>query len=137
MRSYQTRYTMRSSVPSGLPNRYPQSLSILLLPLYLRMPLVPCPSPSSLYLPPPTFGSPSPSSLYLRTPAVAQSSAKLSGSGGEKLIFTPHRPHHIKLTKGQPILTISRQQRASPSTRLDVTARLYVTCPPPCNGHSV
>ena len=30
-------------------------------------------------------------SLYLRTPAIAQSSAKLSGGGGEKRIFLPQQ----------------------------------------------
>ena len=37
----------------------------------------------------PPSPSPSPSSLYLPTLAVAQSSAKLSGGGGEKRIFLP------------------------------------------------
>ena len=37
----------------------------------------------------PPSPSPSPFFLYLRTPAIAQSSAKLSGGGGEKRIFLP------------------------------------------------
>jgi hypothetical protein len=41
----------------------------------------------------PPSSSPSPSSLYLRTPTIAQSSAKLSDGGGERLIFPPRRPN--------------------------------------------
>jgi len=37
----------------------------------------------------PPWPSRSPSSLYLLSPAVVQSSAKLIGGGGEKLIFPP------------------------------------------------
>jgi len=55
--------------------------------------------------------SPFPSSLYLCTLAIAQSSAKLSGGGGEKRIFPPqweqsyghlnqsHRPAGTKLRR--------------------------------------
>ena len=57
-----------------------------------------CPSLLPLNLRTPTSPSPSPSSLYPRTPAVAQSSAKLSGGGGcggEKWIFPPQRSSGI------------------------------------------
>jgi hypothetical protein len=37
----------------------------------------------------PLLPSPSPLSLYLHTPPVVQTSAKLSGGGGEKWIFPP------------------------------------------------
>jgi len=52
---------MRVYLPRGLPNKYSPSLR-----------------------PPPPY-------LYIRTPAIAQSSAKLSGSGGEKQIIAPQR----------------------------------------------
>jgi hypothetical protein len=68
---------MRVNLPQGHPNIYSQSL---------------CPSPLRLVLHPPPLPSTSTSSLHLRTPAVAQSSAKLSGGGGEKQIFPPHFP---------------------------------------------
>jgi hypothetical protein len=46
----------------------------------------------------PPLPSPSSSSLYLRTPAIAQSSAKVSGGGGEKRIFPPQHFHRSTVT---------------------------------------
>jgi len=63
------------SIYSGVSRIYTPPLSPSPLHLYLRTPPSPSPSPS----------------LYLRTPAVAQSSAKLSGGGGEKRISPPQR----------------------------------------------
>jgi len=63
-------------LPRGLANIYSLSHSQSPLPLHLCTP----PSPSW-----------SPSSVYLHTPAIAQSSANLSGGGGETRIFLPHR----------------------------------------------
>jgi len=63
-------------LPQGLPNIYSLSLRPSAFPMYL------CPPPSP---------SPLPSSLCLRTPTVAQHSTKLSGSGCQKGIFSPHR----------------------------------------------
>jgi len=58
----------------GLPNINSPSLSLSSIPLYLRLPM----SLTQLS-----------SSLYLRPPATAKSSAKPSGSGGEKWVFLP------------------------------------------------
>jgi len=80
-----------SYLPQGPPNIYSHLHSPSPLLLHLCMPL----SPSSSRL-----------SWYLRTPAVAQSSARLSGSGGEKWIFPPQRvPLPKKQGYGKTVIT--------------------------------
>jgi len=63
-----------SCLPRDLPNIYSPSLCSFLLPLYPGTPVLP---------------SRSLSFLYLHTSSIDQSSAKLSGCGGEKQIFLP------------------------------------------------
>jgi len=64
-------------------------------------------------------------SLYHRTPAIAQSSIKLSGGGGEKRIFPPHcqimipsASAHIYFTCKHTLLTISKSFNTLYSPRL-------------------
>jgi len=76
MRWYKIQDAMQPRIylPQDLPNLCSMSYDSYLLLLFLSRP---------------PLASPSPSSLYLHPPTVAQSSAKLGGGGGDKLILLP------------------------------------------------